>query len=50
MTLFNPFLLGLFMLVIGIDEFQKGRKSYGYMSIAVSLFAFFVSLQAFFLN
>ncbi|UOQ92240.1 DUF3953 domain-containing protein [Halobacillus shinanisalinarum] len=46
----SNFLLGLFMLVMGVEEFRKGRKGYGYLGVAVSLFAFFVSLQSIFLS
>ncbi|CAH2717538.1 hypothetical protein BACCIP111895_04752 [Neobacillus rhizosphaerae] len=44
------FFLGLMMLVMGIDEFQKGRKSYGLISIVVFLLLLFVSVKGFFLN
>jgi uncharacterized membrane-anchored protein len=36
------FFLGLMMLVMGIDEFQKGRKGYGLISIVAFLFILFV--------
>ena len=43
--------LGTFMLVTGLVELQKDRKRFeGYMSILVSLFIFFVSIQGFLLN
>lgn len=42
--------LSLFMLVMGLDEFQQGRKSNGWINIVVFLFALFVSLQGFLLN
>ncbi|KON70866.1 DUF3953 domain-containing protein [Peribacillus butanolivorans] len=45
------FFLGALMLVIGLAELQKDRKRFwGYMSIIVSLYAFFVSIQGFLLN
>ena len=36
------FFLGLMMLVLGLEEFQKGRKVYGYLSIFVFLFLLIV--------
>ncbi|WP_348981277.1 YczI family protein [Bacillus sp. DNRA2] len=39
------FLLGIMMLVTGIDELQKGRKEYGWLSIIVFLFCIFVSFK-----
>ncbi|BFT70800.1 DUF3953 domain-containing protein [Paenibacillus sp. P36] len=49
-----PFLmltLAIFMLVTGLVEHQRNRKGFwGYLSILVSLFILFVSLQGFFLN
>jgi apolipoprotein N-acyltransferase len=36
------FFLGLMLLVMGIDEFQKGRKGYGLISIVAFLFILFV--------
>ncbi|MBK5443479.1 MULTISPECIES: DUF3953 domain-containing protein [unclassified Peribacillus] len=45
------FFLGALMLVTGLAELQKDRKRFwGYMSIIVSLYAFFVSIQGFLLN
>lgn len=44
------FFLSLFMLVMGLEEFQKGRKVIGWISIVAFLFILFVSLQDFFLN
>ncbi|MFD4817714.1 DUF3953 domain-containing protein [Peribacillus butanolivorans] len=45
------FFLGALMLVIGLAELQKDRKRFwGYMSIIISLYAFFVSIQGFLLN
>ena len=36
------FFLGLMMLVLGLEEFQKGRKVYGYLSMFVFLFLLIV--------
>jgi hypothetical protein len=50
---FQPYmmlLLSLTMLVMGIREFQKGNKGYGWLGIVTFLFVFFVSIQTFFLN
>ncbi|MGG0287580.1 DUF3953 domain-containing protein [Peribacillus butanolivorans] len=48
---FMIFFLGGLMLVTGLAELQKDRKRFwGYMSIIVSLYAFFVSIQGFLLN
>jgi Protein of unknown function (DUF3953) len=47
---FQPYitlLMGLMMLVMGIDELKKGKKGYGYLSIGVSGFVFLVFLQGF---
>jgi hypothetical protein len=43
-------LIGLLMLVLGLEGRQKGKKGFWYMSIIVSLFSFFVSIQSFLLN
>jgi hypothetical protein len=49
----NP-LMGLFiaglLLVVGISEFQKEQKLYGYLLIIVTLFVLFVSIQGFLLS
>jgi hypothetical protein len=37
--------LGLTMLVMGLREFQKGQKGYGWLSIFVSIFILFVSIK-----
>jgi hypothetical protein len=43
--------LGAFMLAGGVIEIQKERKRFwGYMSIIVSLFIFFVSIKGFLLK
>ncbi|MCR8848439.1 DUF3953 domain-containing protein [Rossellomorea sp. SC111] len=39
--------LSLTMLVMGLREFQKGNKGYGWLSTATFLFFFFVSIQPF---
>ncbi|MBG9545574.1 hypothetical protein ABE29_23315 [Cytobacillus firmus] len=40
---FNLYLLSLFMMVMGTDEFIKGRKKYGYLIVAVSFFMVFIA-------
>ena len=48
---FQPFMLlflSLMMFVMGLEEFKKGRKGYGWIGIVVFIFVFFVSLQGFF--
>lgn len=32
------FLLGVMILIMGLEEFQKGKIVYGYLSVGVSLF------------
>ncbi|MDM5291889.1 DUF3953 domain-containing protein [Peribacillus simplex] len=45
------FFLGALSLVTGLVELQKDRKGFwGYMSIVISLFVFFVSIQGFLIN
>ncbi|MGG0412592.1 DUF3953 domain-containing protein [Peribacillus simplex] len=44
------FFLGALILVIGLAELRKDRKVWGYMNIAISLFVFFASIQAFLMN
>ena len=44
------FLLGLTMLVIGLEEFQKGKKANGWLFVGVFLFSLFVSIQGFLLS
>ncbi|MEB2301528.1 DUF3953 domain-containing protein [Lysinibacillus xylanilyticus] len=39
--------LGLFMLTLGIKEFQSERKFYGWLLVGVFLFSVFVSIQSF---
>lgn len=43
MTLF----LGLTMLVMGLEEFKKERKSNGWVLILVFLFSLYVSIKGF---
>ena len=40
------FSLGAMMLVMGIDEIMKDRKKTGVIAIIVSIFIFYVSVQA----
>lgn len=50
---FQPYmilLLGLTMLVMGLREFQKGQKGFGWLSIVVFIFLLFVSIQGFLLK
>ncbi|OAB38622.1 hypothetical protein PMSD_06295 [Paenibacillus macquariensis subsp. defensor] len=42
--------LGVFMLVLGLEELQKGRKRFWYMSIIVAVFIFYISIQNLLLN
>lgn len=39
------FFLGLMMLVMGLEEFQRGRKAYGYLSLFASIFLLIVLLE-----
>jgi Protein of unknown function (DUF3953) len=41
------FFLSLTMLVMGLREFQKGNKGYGWLGTVTFLFIFFVSIQTF---
>ncbi|MFS0762316.1 MULTISPECIES: DUF3953 domain-containing protein [Peribacillus] len=48
---YSMLFLGAIMLVTGLSELQKDRKGFwGYMSIGISLFVFFVSIQGFLMN
>lgn len=50
---FSPYMilfLGLMFLVMGLEEFQKERKAYGWLLVIVFLFSLFVSIQGFLLN
>ena len=42
--------LGLMFLVMGLEEFQKEQKAYGWLLVVVFLFSLFVSIQGFLLN
>ena len=44
------FFLGLTMLVMGLQEFKKERKEYGWLLVVVFLFSLFVSIQGFLLS
>jgi Protein of unknown function (DUF3953) len=44
------FLLGLTMLVMGIEEFQKERKTIGLLLVGVFIFSLFVSIKGFLLS
>jgi hypothetical protein len=43
-------LLGLTMLVMGLEEFKKDRKANGWLFICVFLFSFYASIQGFLLR
>ncbi|MGJ3194206.1 DUF3953 domain-containing protein [Peribacillus frigoritolerans] len=46
---YSMLFLGAIMLVTGLAELQKDRKGFwGYMSLVVSSFLFYVSIQGFF--
>lgn len=44
------FFLGLFGLTLGIKEFQRDRKAYGWLMIGLFLFSVYVSIQSFIWN
>lgn len=45
------FFMGALLLVTGLSELQKDRNGFwGYTNIAISIFAFLASIQAFLLN
>jgi hypothetical protein len=47
---FQPYMmlfLSLTMLVMGLREFQKGNKGYGWLGTATFLFIFFAAIQTF---
>ncbi len=44
------FLLGLTMLIMGLEEFRKERKVNGWLMVGVFLFSLFVSIQGFLLS
>ncbi len=39
--------LGLFMLTLGINEFRRERKLYGWFLVGVFIFSIYVSIQSF---
>ncbi|WP_246569944.1 DUF3953 domain-containing protein [Lentibacillus saliphilus] len=41
--------LGLTILVMGLEEFQKGRKAYSLLFVVVFLLSLFVSIEGFLL-
>ncbi|WP_343839242.1 YczI family protein [Salinibacillus aidingensis] len=44
---YGNFFIGILLMVIGIEEFQKKRKGQSFLSIAAGLFALFASFQIF---
>ncbi|QSB12536.1 DUF3953 domain-containing protein [Lysinibacillus fusiformis] len=42
------FFLGLLILILGMKEFQRGQKVYGWIYMGVFLFIEYVSIQTFF--
>ncbi|MGM0864134.1 MAG: YczI family protein [Bacillota bacterium] len=44
---YSHIVLGIFLFVIGIEEYQKGRKSSGIFVIGGSIFIIFVSIFTF---
>ncbi|MGG4268114.1 DUF3953 domain-containing protein [Peribacillus simplex] len=50
---FQPYMilfLGLTMLVMGLREFQKGQKGYGWLRIGVFIFILLISIKSFLLK
>lgn len=50
---FQPFMiffLGLLMFVMGLEQFRKEQKIYGWLFIVVFLFSLFVSIQGFLMS
>lgn len=50
---FQPYtilFISLTMLVMGLREFQKGNKGYGWLGVGAFLFVFLVSIQIFLLQ
>jgi hypothetical protein len=45
---YSTLLLGFLMLVLGLEERQKGKQGLWYVSILISLFSFFASIQSFY--
>ncbi|UXJ71187.1 DUF3953 domain-containing protein [Lysinibacillus fusiformis] len=39
--------LGLFMLTLGINEFRRERKLYGWFLVGAFIFSVYVSIQSF---
>lgn len=51
--IYQPYMmlvLGFTILVMGLREFQRGQKGFGWLSIGVFLFILFVSIESFLLN
>ncbi|MCM3570265.1 YczI family protein [Neobacillus mesonae] len=44
------FLLGLTMLILGLEEFRKEKKMNGWLFVIVFLFSLFVSIKGFLLS
>jgi len=49
-TPYMMFFMGVMVLTIGISEIQKERRRMGFISIIVSIFVFYVSIQGFLLD
>ncbi|WP_062239976.1 DUF3953 domain-containing protein [Fictibacillus sp. FJAT-27399] len=50
---YNPimiFLLGLVMLIMGVEEFQRKQRAKGWLLIAVFLLSTYVSIEGFLLS
>ncbi|KSU58333.1 hypothetical protein AS034_19840 [[Bacillus] enclensis] len=39
---YTLFVIGVMLLVMGLEEFQKGRTEYGYISVATCIFLMIV--------
>ncbi|WP_143469683.1 YczI family protein [Lentibacillus sediminis] len=44
------FFMGVMLLAMGLSEIKKERRRMGFLSIIVSLFVFYVSVQGFLFN
>lgn len=44
------FLIGLLMIVMGIEEFRRKRKALGVIMVGVSVLSFYVSIESFLLK
>ncbi|WP_245844055.1 YczI family protein [Oceanobacillus rekensis] len=44
---FMTFFISLLMFVMGLDEFRRERRTYGWLFIVAFLFTLFVSIQTF---